>query len=128
MDTKELFGKVIFSYTRARAIEDGVLVDLTKLFPEVTRCYRYPVACTDTVWNMVEQGLREAPGTDATGIVHDLMQMSQKGIYERPAPDTVYFNVIIAGVNDGRPVQLKMHCGPSDDLSPCMTLMTLHED
>ena len=40
---------VIFSYTRAQAIEDGVLIDLTEWAKETG--FRYPVACTTAVWN-----------------------------------------------------------------------------
>ena len=39
---------VIFSYSRAQAIEDGVLVDLTKWAKETG--FRIPVACTSTLW------------------------------------------------------------------------------
>ncbi len=38
---------VIFSYTRAQAIEDGVLVDLTAWAKETG--FRIPVACTSSV-------------------------------------------------------------------------------
>jgi hypothetical protein len=40
---------VIFSYTRAQAIEDGVLVDLTDWAKETG--FKVPVACTAAVWN-----------------------------------------------------------------------------
>ena len=40
---------VIFSYTRAQAIEDGVLVDLTEWAAETG--FKIPVACTATVWH-----------------------------------------------------------------------------
>jgi type I site-specific restriction endonuclease len=39
----ELFGPIVHSYTRADAIADGVLVDLTASYPEECRLYRYPV-------------------------------------------------------------------------------------
>jgi len=38
---------IIFSYTRAQAIEDGVLVDVSELAREAS--FRYPVAVTQGV-------------------------------------------------------------------------------
>lgn len=35
---------VIHTYSRAEAIQDGVLVDLTALFPNDTKLFKYPVA------------------------------------------------------------------------------------
>ena len=40
---------VTFSYTRAQAIDDGVLVDMTEWAKETG--FRIPVACTAMVWN-----------------------------------------------------------------------------
>ena len=59
---EETFGPVIYSYSRAQAIEDGVLVDLTANFPNDTRLYRWPVACTSTVWNLIEKASQKIPG------------------------------------------------------------------
>lgn len=45
--------KLIYSYTRAQAIEDGVLVDLTAIALDVCReHYKYPIACTSAVWRL----------------------------------------------------------------------------
>ena len=51
-----------FSYTRAQAIEDGVLVDLTAWAKETG--FRIPVACTSTVWQkyIVRQKARRSSG------------------------------------------------------------------
>ena len=40
--------EVIFTYTRAQAIEDGVLVDVTKEAKEYG--FRFPVAVTNRLW------------------------------------------------------------------------------
>ncbi len=52
---EEFFGEVISSYSRAQAIDDGVLVDLSGLFPSDTRLYKWPVACTAAVWSFIEK-------------------------------------------------------------------------
>ena len=43
------FGPVIFSYTRAQAIEDGVLVDVSETAREAG--FKIPVAVTRAVWD-----------------------------------------------------------------------------
>src|SRR5689334_13821686 len=47
-----IFGdcEVISRYTRANAFSDGVLVDITMNFPELCKMYKFPVACTASVW------------------------------------------------------------------------------
>lgn len=117
---EELFGNVIFSYTRRQALEDGVLIDLSENFPEDTVIYKFPVACTASVWALIE-----AEDGELNGIVWDLCWMSAKGgIVSRPDPTTVIFKVIIGR----RTHTLKAVCGPNDDASPCITVMGLDED
>jgi len=43
--------EVIFSYTRRQAIEDGVLVDVSKVAKEAG--FKIPVAVTSAVWNEI---------------------------------------------------------------------------
>ena len=119
---KELFGEVIYSYSRKQAIQDGVLVELSLLFPEETRIYKFPVACTASVWEILNRG---AEHKDLKGRVWDLCFMSAKGgIVSRPDPTTVVFDVLIAGHRE----RLKAVCGPGDNAEPVITVMARHED
>lgn len=43
------FGKPIYIYSRAQALEDGVLVDVTETAKEAG--FKIPVAVTDSVWH-----------------------------------------------------------------------------
>ena len=43
------FAPVIFAYTRAQAIDDGILVDVSETAREAG--FKIPVAVTRTVWN-----------------------------------------------------------------------------
>jgi len=43
------FGEVISTYTRARALEDGVLVDVRAMAKEAG--FRFPVAMTAAAWD-----------------------------------------------------------------------------
>ncbi len=45
----ELFGEVIFTYSRAQALEDGVLVDAGDMATEAG--FRFPVAITAAAWS-----------------------------------------------------------------------------
>ena len=45
---KEIFGDVIYAYTRAQAIEDGVLIDVTAAAREAG--IKHPTALTSAVW------------------------------------------------------------------------------
>ena len=45
----ELFGEVISTYSRAQALEDGVLVDAGEMATEAG--FRIPVALTAAVWS-----------------------------------------------------------------------------
>ena len=47
-DLQDVFGEVISAYTRAQAIEDGILVDVSETAREAG--IRYPVALTRAVW------------------------------------------------------------------------------
>lgn len=52
IDAKSEKFEVIHAYTRAQAIEDGVLVDLSGLASEAG--FRWPLAVTQAVWAVVE--------------------------------------------------------------------------
>ena len=69
------FGEVIYSYTRAQAIEDGVLVDLAEWARETG--FSVPVACTTTVWHeyVVPPDRTREWGQSERGRAHDLLWM-----------------------------------------------------
>lgn len=117
-----IFGEPIFSYSRAQAIADGVLVDLSQLDP-IRRAFKYPVACTDTVWGIIETATKEVH-QDLNGIAHDIATMAYLTIRLNAGVDTVRFKVSIAGKTHA----LKLHIGPGDTAEPVMTLMFPNED
>ena len=47
--TESFFGEVISTYTRAKAIEDGVLIDAGSMAQEAG--FKWPVAVTSTAWS-----------------------------------------------------------------------------
>jgi hypothetical protein len=124
--SNDVFGDVIFSYTRAEAIADGVLVDLSALCPDVCcQHYKHPIACTAAVWAMIEN-TATTPGHDLAGVVHDILWMSRRAQTEAPDESTRLFRVILD--NPEEPEDLKIYCGPGDNLEPVLTVMLPNED
>ncbi len=125
----EVFGPVIHSYSRAQALEDGVLVDLSAVAAEVcAQHYKHPVACTAAVWAIIDAAVKNRRwANDLNGVVHDLLWMSQQ--YARRVDDsTRLFQVIIRGAGRRSTFTFKIVCGPADDLSPCLTVLLPDED
>jgi len=117
MESNNPFGPVIFSYSRARAIADGVLVDLTQ-FPIIRQQWKMPMACTDAVWSIIDQAVSH--GNDLAGVLHDIGTMARHAIHAKEdQTDTIHFEVIIRC--DTHAMQL--HCGPGDTAVPVLTLM-----
>lgn len=121
---------VIFSYTRAQAIADGVLIDATELAKEAG--FRLPVALTSGVWAECVAVPAGVAGQDETGRLWDVLSLlhfaiaRQKGDGQR-----VDFAVHVRNDNrEGDPplVQLYALCGPGDDAEPVITVMLPSED
>ena len=122
---------VIFSYTRAQAIEDGVLVDLTEWAKEAG--FKVPVACTSTIWQAY---VVPPPGTDAFGQSergrgHDVLWMLYVSIKtgKNAQRDQILYRVLFMQAPDKtEEVTLKAHFGPGDGGEPVVTIMLPSED
>ena len=121
-DTNHPFGETIFAYTRKQAIADGVLVDLSQ-FPELKQTWKWNVACTDTVWNLIDAAIRN-DGKDLAGVLWDLTNMMRFAARRTPETDSILFRVIIGRTTH----QLKLHVGPGDCGEPVITVMLPNED
>jgi hypothetical protein len=122
--------EVISTYTRRQAIEDGVLVDLMQdsTLSVCQQHYKYPIACTAAVFGIMQRAVENKRHcNDYAGILHDMLWMSTQ--YFRTVDETTrVFQVIIKGAARKSVYDFKMVCGPSDDGSPCMTIMQENED
>ena len=114
---------IISIYTRQQAFNDGVLADLTTLFPAECRVYRYPVACTESIWRIIENAVDAKQG-DLKGLVGDLLWMSKKGIIKKLSESTMLFQVSIGRKNR----TFQVNVGPGDNLEPVVTIMMEGED
>jgi hypothetical protein len=123
-----IFGDLIYSYSRADAIADGVLIDVTETAKEAG--FRHPVALTATVWATCVEVPEGVAGQDKTGRLWDVLTMmahASRSLKDRGS--LLLFDVLV--LNDmtiPRPVRLKAVCGPNDDATPCVTVMFPGED
>lgn len=127
-NTSELFGSVIYSYSRKQAIEDGVLIDLNAICPEECKIYKFPVACTSAVWAIVDQAVKNKRHcNDLKGVVWDMLYMSTV-MKRMVSPTTAHFQVIIKGAGRRSTFTFQIVCGPGDNAEPVMTIMLPEED
>jgi hypothetical protein len=120
---------LIHSYSRAQAIEDGVLIDVSQTAKEAG--IRYPVALTRAVW---ERCVTVPPGVhcqDEAGRLWDLVWLLRIAIGASKGGPEVRYGVHVRNSNrEGTPplVRVKALCGPNDDGSPCITVLKPDED
>jgi len=115
--------EIISSYSRAQAIEDGVLVDLTE---KAKGYFKFPVAFTSTLWSVVEKAVaNEKYCNDIEGVLHDIFWQAKVKATSDPV---IRFAVIITGAGRSKVFALKYICGPGDTPEPVLTFMMGDED
>lgn len=127
----ELWDKadVIYAYTRAQAIEDGQLIDVSETAREAG--IRFPVALTAAVWHtyVVPDERSRQYGQSEQGRLWDILWLLRCAIRSGSNGDTIAFRVrFIMKEQQLRVVTLKAVCGPGDDPEPVITIMTPDED
>ncbi len=117
-------GQCINAYTRAQALADGVLVDLTQL-PMIRQQWRHPMACTYTVWSIIKEAAAQE-GNELTCLLYDVSTMARiaSRIAGGTSTNTIRFKVILGHRNQ----PLKLHVGPGDTSESVLTLMLPDED
>lgn len=127
--------EVIFSYTRAEALEDGVLVDISEWAREYGIVY--PVAVTAELWGgyIDDPTGMNCAGQSAKGRGLDVVAMLKLYIKKsREGESIINFPVIFAtgisqtGNEKRRKTNLKAVCGPGDNMEPVITIMMPWED
>jgi len=127
-----IFGDVIYAYSRAQAIEDGVLVDFSypesDTAPVCRQHFKFPVAATASVFAVMQKAVDNRNYCNSyAGILHDMLWMS-RAAGRKLDESTVVFPVIIAGVGRRRNFEFKLVVGPGDQGEPVITIMLPHED
>jgi hypothetical protein len=121
---------IIFWYSRAQAIADGVLVDLTEWAQETG--FQVPVACTAAVWQgyIVPNGELRPAGQSERGRAHDVLWLLYVAIRKCPTrADQLRFEVsFLMPPRDHRTVELKAIAGPGDAGEAVLTVLLPDED
>ena len=123
---------IISRYSRADAIADGVLHDVSETSEARELRFKYPSALTSAVWNHCVEVPKGVPCQDWHGRLFDVLFMLRAAILSsKPGATLINFKVHVRNDNSaGFPpvVNLKYHCGPGDDEKPVITVMFPDED
>ncbi len=126
----EPFGPVIYLYSRAQAVADGMQVEVTKIAQEAG--IRFPVFLTRTAYDAY---VAVPPGVscqDEAGRLWDILTMTRFAIIRaRPGCDRLPVALYVRNDNRApRLVRLTAACGPLDidDPQPAITIMLPDED
>jgi hypothetical protein len=129
-DQRSLFNEVdvIYSYTRAQAIADGVLIDVTTTAREAG--VRFPAAVTSALWTryIVPDEASELHCQSTEGRLWDTLWLFRWAA-KNFSGDTLLFEVsyVMKGRQMTR-VKLKAVCCPGDTPEPVITFMLPEED
>lgn len=127
------FGPAIYGYSRAQAISDGVLVDVSAMAKEAG--FTVSVALTSAAWSdCVEWGDRDSSRQthqDESGRLWDVLWMAHLAA-RRAQGGTIAFTMyrVPRGGKGRMPrkVTLHLHIGPGDVAEPVITVMMPGED
>lgn len=121
MNMNDIFGETIYKYTRAQALEDGVLVDVTSTAKEAG--WRWPVAVTAALWETLQTIPAKANWQDFKGRLWDVVWMAAQAAKRSRGGDRLVFELtLIRDTTRRKYVQLLAHVGPGDDGEPVVTI------
>lgn len=125
--------EAISCYSRAEAIADGVLIDVTEAAQEAG--FKVPVAITHAVWvDCVEWAMDagKAAEQDESGRLWDVLWMGYHACMnpgEGQRRDFQLYRVRQDACENGPSlVTLSIHIGPGDNAEPVITIMLPDED
>lgn len=133
-----LFGEaeVIHSYTRAQAVDDGMLVDVSEVAREAG--FRFPVAMTAAAWGdcveWSDEDSKRQTYQDEAGRLWDVLWMGMCAARSAASRNISQASFSLYRVPRGgrgmqpRLTQLKLVVGPGDDGEPVITVMLPNED
>lgn len=130
---QDLFGEVISVYTRAQAIADGMLIDVTAEANDAG--FKVPVALTAAVWADVvawsaEDSARQIQ-QDERGRLNDLLWASATLARHHTGNRMPFQHHRVPRGANGvcrTPIALVMTIGPGDNAEPVVTLMFPSDD
>ena len=133
--TESIFGDVISTYTRAQALEDGVLIDPGTMAAKAG--FRWPVAITADAWvdcvAWTKDDSAKQIHQDQAGRLWDVLFMASHAVQtSKESGDRILFQLFRVP-RDGHTtkaelVTLRMIVGPGDSGEPVITILLPHED
>ena len=129
------FGDVISTYTRAQAIEDGVLIDAGPMAQEAG--FTSQVALTSAVWTdcvaWTDDDNQKQVYQDLSGRLWDTLHMAAYAIRANPSTANQLLYELYRVPRDGHSMKaqlmtLKLVIGPGDYDEPVITVMRPNED
>jgi hypothetical protein len=135
---KEPFwGIAVYSYTRAQAIEDRVLIDVSDIAGLAKDAgFRCPVAVTASVWADINN-IPEGSGQDINGRLWDVLYMGNRAIFKahdkgQTNTNMISYDIILTLPEDTigeEPLyRLKIGIALGENGKPEMTIMRPNED
>jgi len=117
---------IIYSYSRAEAIEDGVLADISSLAREAG--FKFPVAVTSRLFELLNDTTQL--GQSFEGRAWDLLMILRFAIRKSSGTDTIYFAPLFNTKDhrEPKPYKLWSKCGPGDEGDPVISIMFQDED
>lgn len=118
---------LIHRYTRAQALADGILIDVTLTAREAG--LKYPVAVTRAVFEQYVRVPEGVAAQDEAGRTWDILWMLRFAVARAPEGDMLLFALFVRNDDtEPRPVKLKAICHPGDEGEPVITVLLPHED
>jgi hypothetical protein len=127
IDSKLDDWQVVSIYTRADALQDGVLVDVSEMAAQAG--IPYPTAMTDAVYQCYVRVPEGVSCQDEKGRLWDILYLLGFGILQAGDASEIRFSLSVQNNENLRePVQLKAVCGRGDCGEPVITIMLPDED
>ena len=132
---EDVFGPVVESYSRAQAIEDGVLIDAGSMAKEAG--FKWPVAVTSAAWAdcvaWTEDDNRQQAYQDESGRLWDVLFMASHAIRQGSGSGNRLLFKLYRVRRDGYSKEailatLKLIVGPGDQGEPVITILLPDED
>ena len=119
---------LIHVYTRAQALADGVLMDVSVMAKEAG--FKVPVALTAAVWSDCVAWPTGDGTQDESGRLWDVLYLARFEARRHRRSERVLFKLlrIQRGSKTLKSVQLVMQIGPGDHAEPVITIMQPGED
>jgi len=132
---ESLFGDVIYTYTRAQAIEDGVLIDPGSMAKEVG--FKWPVVLTAGAWEdcvaWTDADCQQQIHQDQSGRLWDVLFMASFAVRKNKDSGGRILFELYRVAKDGQSIDaesttLKLIVGPGDSSEAVITILLPHED